>query len=89
MTLLELIESLEHLAEELGEEKAAETEVRLAVQPRWPFEHDLAGIALSSDLRRGGEDEDEESVEVTPPVVYLVEGTQLGYAPPGIWEAAR
>lgn len=87
MTLLELIESLEHLADELGEEKAAETEVRLAVQPRWAFEHDIAGVALSSDLRRGGEDE--ETGEETPTVVYLAEGEQIGYAPPGIWEAAR
>jgi len=86
MTLLELVESLEDLADELGEEKAAETEVRLAVQPRWPFEHDLAGIALSSDLRRG---DDEEVGEESTPVVYLAEGEQLGYAPPGIWEAAR
>lgn len=86
MTLNDLIERLQEIADDLGEE-ADEVEVRLAVQPRWAFEHTIAGIALSSDLRRG--DDEEEAGEESTPIVYLAEGEQIGYAPPGIWEAAR
>ena len=54
-----------------------EAEVRLATQPSWPFEWSLSsrepGPAVQVDL------EDQ-------PVVYLVEGEQLGYLPGSIAE---
>jgi len=108
MTLGELIERLQEVADEFGD-KADDVEVRLAHQPRWAFEYSIAGVALSTDLaenddgcpecgappgkqcatdcerRAEAEDEDDDA----PPVVYLAEGRQLGYAPAGIWEAAR
>jgi hypothetical protein len=44
-----------------------DAEVRLAHQPRWPLEYGLAdAVPIDSD---------------DGPVVYLVEGAQLGYLP--------
>lgn len=61
MTVQELMELLEGMD--------PDAEVRMAIQPSWPFEHDV-----------------EDAVEVyvsedSEPVVYLAEGTQLGYLP--------
>lgn len=41
MTLKDLIDQLSEIAEELG----PDTEVRLASQPRWPFEWSIAGLS--------------------------------------------
>jgi hypothetical protein len=40
MTVQELIELLEELAEEVGED----AEVRVATQPSWPLRHELAEV---------------------------------------------
>ena len=54
-----------------------EAEVRLATQPSWPFEWSLSinepGPAVQIDL--DGQ-----------PVVYLIEGEQLGYLPGSVAE---
>jgi hypothetical protein len=41
-------------------------QVHLAVQPPWPFDHTLAAVAAGDDETG---------------LVYLAEGTQLGYLP--------
>jgi hypothetical protein len=62
--------TVSRLIEEL-EDCDPEAEVRLATQPAWPFEWALSrepGPAMQVDLEG-------------QPVVYLVEGEQLGYLP--------
>jgi hypothetical protein len=84
MTLHELIEQLQDMADEFG----GDTEVRLAEQPSYPFEYAIAGIVYSTDLA-AAEDEDEtpaaKAPDVEPGIVYIVEGTQLRYASKRIW----
>jgi len=62
--------TVEELMEEL-EGCDPDAEVRIAQQPAWPFEYALdpahAVVAVDLDDRQ--------------PVVYLVEGQQLGYLP--------
>lgn len=65
MNLRELIEELERCAESYGDE----VEVRLAIQPTWPFEHSIDQVEVDNgDLDK-------------PAVVYIAEGSQLGYLP--------
>lgn len=42
MTLKELLEIIEEAIEELGKD----AEVRIASQPRWPFENSVGGCAI-------------------------------------------
>jgi hypothetical protein len=62
--------TVEELLEELGGCDPA-AEVRIAQQPAWPFEYalDTAQAVVAVDL------------DDSQPVVYLVEGQQLGYLP--------
>lgn len=73
MTLVELIEALEEMAEQYGED----TPVRFASQPSWPFEYDITAVQVTEP-----DDNEEWVVEDAGPVIYLVEGSQLGYLPP-------
>lgn len=61
MTVEELIAELERLPEG--------AEVRLAMQPAWPFEHAIGDLTEALPIEGGGE------------AVYLIEGAQLGYLP--------
>jgi hypothetical protein len=65
MTLRDLIDELEDLAEDFGDD----ADVRLAIQPRWAFEYSIREVA-GVDARP-----DE------PAVIYIGEGNQLGYLP--------
>ncbi len=47
-----------------------DAEVRLAQQPNWPFEYEIDSVVEVNGLN-----DDEESV------VYIGEGSQLGYLP--------
>lgn len=82
MNIRELIDQLESFAEEHGDE----TEVRFAHQPNWPFEYAISSVE-AVDLSEPDEDEDSEEElsrrEDSEPnvVVYLAEGSQLGYLP--------
>jgi hypothetical protein len=69
MTVEELIEQLSELVE--GGEVPPDADVRLAVQPGWPFEHSVARVAVPE----GSEGDDPEAGQV----VYIGEGEQLGY----------
>lgn len=80
MTLAELIQQLNNLAEELG----SDTEVRLAMQPSWPFEYNISQV-VAVDLGEQEQDDDYyigtgEAVEPQY-IVYLSEGQQIGYLP--------
>jgi hypothetical protein len=81
MTVSELIERLE--------EMNPDAEVRLMTQRHYPLEARLYGVCESAELRGGedGEDDDGDDGE-TEPVVYLVEGDQVGYGLKSAWRAA-
>jgi hypothetical protein len=70
MTLRDLIETLEDLASEFGDDAS----VRLAHQPRWAFEYsidEVQGVTLPATSERRRKEN----------VIYISEGSQLGYLP--------
>lgn len=70
-----------------------DAEVRLMHQPNWPFEYSVAGTCTDADLAREDEsestDDDDDDDDGEPKVVYLVEGSQLGYGDKHAWNLAR
>lgn len=54
--------------EDLAADYGDDTEVRMANQPNWPFEYSIDSVVAADD-------------DVDVPVVYIVEGEQLGYLP--------
>jgi hypothetical protein len=84
MTLNELIERLEEYRDLHGED----CEVRLMTQQNWPFENKITGLASGAEINESDdEDYDDEDVDEDA-VVYIVEGTQLGYGSKRAWEIA-
>lgn len=81
-SLRDLIDLLEDAASELGDD----AEVRLMTQHNWPFENSIFGLASGRDINASedGEDDDVDSENV----LYIVEGTQLGYGSKRAWEVA-
>ena len=84
MTVQDLIEQLQS--------QPQDAEVRLAIQPRWAFEHSIGGVAGPDEMRehlkdefefdRGdAEDLDDRVLDEIPNVVYIGEGGQMGYLP--------
>ena len=72
MTIRELIEILEELSGEFGDE----VEVRLATQPNYPFEYSISdGKIVELESIDGDGFDCEEAI------LYLYEGQQLGYLP--------
>ena len=69
MNITQLIEELEYLKETVGED----AEVRWAAQPRYPFEYSIDETIVHVQ-------EHSNSYE-TKNVVYLAEGSQIGYLP--------
>ena len=69
------------LMEEL-EEYDENTEIRLAIQPSWPFEHTIGSI-IEVDLQERREEFVPVSAIMEPEhlVVYLGQGGQIGYLP--------
>ena len=49
-----------------------DTEIRCAHQPSWPFEYSIADVHIHEMACEDGE---------VDPIVYLVEGQQIGYLP--------
>jgi hypothetical protein len=75
MNVRELIEQLTDLADEYGDD----VDVRMANQPRWAFEYSIAdvqAVVLTSSKR-----ERLQGAEPKQAVIYLAEGSQLGYLP--------
>ena len=66
--------------------------VRIMMQESWPFENAITGLASGAEINESDDDDDEdaddEDVE-DDQVVYIVEGTQLGYGSKRAWEAAH
>jgi len=85
MTIDELIERLECYRDEIG----GDAEVRLMTQQHWPFENTLYGLASGAEINGADEDDecDDEDVEADA-VLYIVEGTQLGYGSKRAWDVA-
>lgn len=73
INLDDLIERLEELREEVG----GESEVRLAHQPRWAFEYSIDENAIAA-AKVPAEEYRRKRSEV---VVYIGEGSQVGYLP--------
>lgn len=67
MNIRELIEQLEVLAEQCGDE----TEVRIAHQPSSPFELSIGAVEAVPN--------EEENESATETVVYIAEGEHMGY----------
>ena len=61
-----------------------DAEVRIAIQPRWPLEYSISDVVCSDSIKPDEDDEENED-EDQPVVVYLTEGTQIGYAPAGVF----
>ena len=83
MTVQELIDRLEDFD--------PDTEVRLMTQQSWPFENSIQGLCDGRDLK----DEDpcdcheDECSQCNPEgIVYIVEGSQLGYGNKNAWNIA-
>lgn len=68
----------------------AEAEVSMMVQPHYPHEHRVSGVALREDCC-GDEGETERSREsgTAPHDVLLVEGSWIRYGNRAAWNAAR
>ena len=76
MTATQLIEELEWAIERNGGD---DVEVRTAQSPKWAFEYSIDQAVVVTEM----ENEDEEDDRVAPKsvMVYLSEGSQLGYLP--------
>jgi hypothetical protein len=82
LTLGELIERLEEIRGELGED----VEVRLMTQESWPFENAIAGVVTSNELGDDEDEDEDEDGESAEPTVFIVEGGQLAYGTKRAWE---
>ncbi len=66
------------------------TEVRLAIQPHWPFEYSIERAMLKSELEFDDDEEEDDSTKQDDDddddVLYLTQGTQLGYTTKKWWD---
>jgi hypothetical protein len=88
MTINDLIERLEEYRDLHGED----CEVRLMTQQNWPFENAITGLVSGAEINDtdGDDNEDTDDEDVNEDaVIYIVEGTQLGYGSKRAWDAAR
>lgn len=88
MTIDEMIEMLEDYKNEIG----GDAEVRLMTQHNWPFENAVYGMASGAEINEGEDEDDEDDRDQDVPddaVLYIVEGSQLGYGSKRAWEVAR
>lgn len=86
MTIDDLIARLEEYRDQLG----GETEVRLMTQQNWPFENSIYGLASGVEINDAAdEDEQDDDGDVDQDtILYIVEGSQLGYGTKRAWDAA-
>lgn len=88
MTVENLINLLEDLAE-----AHPEAEVRFMSQPNWPFEYSIRGVTTTSEISDDEEEDEDEGVMPEAPtkteVIYLVEGSKLGYGNKAAWDVCR
>ena len=81
----ELMEELEWAIEQNGGD---DVEVRIAQQPKWPFEYSLDSAALVNRAEGGSfrTPTGNRCAGAGEPIVYLKEGAQLGYLPEKVGE---
>jgi hypothetical protein len=88
MKVIDLKEVIENLDDDV--------EVRLMIQPNYPLEYRVEGITTDMDIANAEADRDCEATGIAPrshpaaddpKVVYLLEGTQIGYGKKIAWEA--
>jgi hypothetical protein len=75
MTATQLIEELEWAIERNGGD---DVQVRMAQQPKWPFEYSI-DTAVTIEMDEDGEEVRNSVIGEKEVVVYLGEGSQLGY----------
>jgi len=80
MTVSELMARLEDLN--------PDAEVRLMIQRHYPMESRVYGICDGQELKGEEDDDDEPDDEESEAVVYIMEGTHIGYGLKRAWEAA-
>jgi hypothetical protein len=87
MTINELIERLEEYRDEIG----GDAEVRLMTQQNWPFENTIYGLASGVEINfEADEDDPDDDGDVDEDaILYIVEGSQLGYGTKRAWDAAH
>jgi len=68
---------------ELLSEVDPDANVRLMLQPRYPFEHGIRGIAIRSDFQ------EVEGSDLSGGDVFILEGGQLGYGNSDAFDNAR
>ena len=87
MTIDELIERLEEYREMIG----GEAEVRLMTQANWPFENTIHGLVSGAEINDSADEDDpEDDGDVDDDaVLYICEGTQLGYGTKRAWDIAN
>ncbi len=87
MTINELIERLEEYRDEIG----GDAEVRLMTQQNWPFENTICGLASGVEINDESYDEepDDDGDVDQDAILYIVEGSQLGYGTKRAWDAAH
>ncbi|MGH7296529.1 MAG: hypothetical protein ACRELB_16445 [Polyangiaceae bacterium] len=66
-----------------------EAAVLVMCQPHYPFECEVAGVAVRDDFPDDEEDPTEGVPELPGNDVFIVEGSQLRYGEKGAWRAAR
>lgn len=95
MNVSELIALLTEMVE--NEEVSGETPVRLMYQPNYPFFSEVSGLATEEQIQYA-EDEDEDeadpvarlnAVQSRPNVLYILEGTQIGYGNKTAWKIGK
>jgi hypothetical protein len=82
MTVRDLMERLEDMD--------PDAEVRLMTQQHYPLEAEVLGVCDNAEMLREEDDEgeDDEDGEEPESVVYIVEGTQIGYGLKKAWNCA-
>lgn len=99
MTIDELISILEDYKEDGLD---GDTEVRLMVQQGWPFENSIHGLCSSIQINEEAEqrrrdrdgddynpDDYDAEIDDDEPVLFIVDGGQLGYGSEIAWNAGR
>lgn len=83
----ELIERLEEYRDEIG----GDADVRLMTQQNWPFENTIYGLASGAEINgeNDEDDPDDEGDVDEDAILYIVEGSQLGYGTKRAWDAAH
>lgn len=92
MKLTHLIEVMQDLAQELGEDAVSQTEVRLMTQTSYPLEAEIHGITTLAAMNEAdGVDEDEpgDGIEDCTSIVYITEGSQIGYGRKVAWQTGE